>query len=197
MFVLVSTKKKNLRIQLSKTALVKLIVTSGKSWFLTLAKIFCDRKTTIFYTNRTQISGLGPSFWLCSLRNIFTETLLACSFFPSYSHSSSFQSAGSKRFIPLARLKKGTAVRSCAWLFGILIFCSEKFLWPNFKIWQQNIFNHYCFPQQIIAIELCSFPRWIQTQNIFLLLFFRWIARQQLLNRINFCFSRKCNTLLL
>lgn len=90
-----------------------------------------QKNITVFCTNRTQSSGLGPPFltafsekcshWIICLLACFSPQL-----FPQQLFTICRQQNLSKRFIPLARFKKGTAVRSCAWTFCVLIFLLWK-----------------------------------------------------------------------
>lgn len=161
-----------------------------------------QKNITVFCTNRTQSSGLGPPFLIAFSEKCshWIICLLACfspQLFPQQLFTICRQQNLSKRFVPLARFKKGTAVRSCAWTFCVLIFL----LWKVSLAKLYNLTTKNLQPQLLSPSNGYYWTLLLSKMNTdskyFPFAFFQWIARLQQLNRINFCLSRKCNILLL
>lgn len=132
------------------------------------------------------------SHWIICLLACFSPQL-----FPQQLFTICRQQNLSKRFVPLARFKKGTAVRSCAWTFCVLIFL----LWKVSLAKLYNLTTKNLQPQLLSPSNGYYWTLLLSKMNTdskyFPFAFFQWIARLQQLNRINFCLSRKCNILLL
>lgn len=174
-----------------------LVLNTGKKKKTVTGKYNC------FLYKQNSKFWFGASFFDCVLWEMFSlNHLLACLFFPSAIPTaalSNLQAAKLKQKVhPFGQIQKGNCCQIlCLDVLCPNIFVVKSFFGQTLQSDNKKIFNHNCFPHQTVTIELCSFPRWIRTQNIFLLLFFQWVARLQQLNRINFCLSRKCNILLL